>query len=440
MKRILIIFMISLFSLTVFSKTNSETILIKNGTIVPVVGEIIKKGDLLIKEGKIACIGKEILQPKEAKIIDASGMWVYPGFIDSFTHLGLVEIFSIPATMDTRELGKENPELKVAWAINPHSVHFATSRINGTTTALVAPSGGTFPGITALVKMDGWTIDEMLIKDEATSMIDFPTTPRATRASRMGKQEKAKIDMTAKIVEKIKKYLSEARRYHELKKVSEEKGGMPKLVMNAKYEGLKPVIEGKIPVILSVEKAKDIKTAIKFVKEEKLKVIFRGCLQGYKVAKRIANAKIPVIIDSLYTGPCDPEEAYDAQWTNISELVKAGVMICFSSGENVGTAKDLPYHAARAVAFGLKHEDAIKALTINPAKIFGVDDRLGSLEKGKDADLFITTSDPLDVKSEVKYLFINGKSVNLDNWWESQYNKWKKRPNEKAISGNNHIK
>jgi len=146
------------------------------------------------------------------------------------------------------------------------------------------------------------------------------------------------------------------------------------------------------------------------------------------VADKIARAKIPVIIDSLYTGPVDPEEAYDAQWTNVSIMVKAGVTICFSSGGYVGVGKDLPYHAARAVAFGLKHEDALKALTINPAKMFGIDNRLGSLEVGKDADLFVTTGDPLDARSVVKYLFINGKRVNLDNWWETQYKKWKSRP------------
>ena len=428
MKRIFIFTVICLIPLVLVCKTTPGTVLNKKEKIVPVTQETIHPGDLLIKEGKIVRIGKGLPSPEGAEIIDASGMTVYPGFIDAYTHFGLVEISAIASTVDTNEMGKMNPELKVVWAINPHSVHFATNRINGTTSALVAPSGGTFSGITALVKMGGWSIDEMLINDEAASIINFPMTPRETRASRLSKQTKAKIDITVKIVEKIKKYLADARRYHELKKLSTEKGGFPAPGMNAKYEGLKPVLEGKMPVILSVEKAKDIKLAIKFAKEEKLKVIFRGCAQGYKVADKIARAKIPVIIDSLYTGPIEPEEAYDAQWTNVSIMVKAGVTICFSSGGSVGVGKDLPYHAARAVAFGLEHKDAVKALTINPAKIFGIDYRLGSLEVGKDADLFVTTGDPLDARSVVKYLFINGKRVNLDNWWETQYEKWKSRP------------
>jgi imidazolonepropionase-like amidohydrolase len=183
-----------------------------------------------------------------------------------------------------------------------------------------------------------------------------------------------------------------------------------------------------MPAIISVEKAKDIKLAIKFVQDEKIKAIFYGCAQGYMVADKLAEAKIPVILDSLYTGPTDPEEAYDSQWTNAAMLVKAGVNICFSTGNNPADGKNLPYYAARAVAFGLDHDKAVEALTINPARFFGLDNIIGSLEPGKDADLFITTGDPLDCRSVVKYLFIKGKMTDMDNWWETMYRKWEKRP------------
>ncbi len=406
-------------------------ILIKNATIVPVVGETLQRGDLLIEDGKIAVLADEIPAPEGTKILDASELFVYPGFIDGYTHLGLAEIAAIPSTVDVREMGRENPELKVAWAINPHSVHFRTSRINGTTIVLVAPSGGTFPGMSALVKMDGWTIDEMLVREVATSFINFPITPRPPRGARIGPQRETTMDVTSRLVEKIKEYLREARHYLELKKLAaeDEKAGMPDL--NPKYETLAPVLEGTLPVIISVEKAKDIELAIDFVQEEKIKAIFRGCAQGFKVAEKIKEAGIPVIIDDLYTGPSEPEDGYDAPFRNVVELAKAGVTICFSSGVDPSISKDLPYHAARAVAFGLDWKEAIKALTINPAKIFGIDDRVGSIEVGKDADLFITTGDPLDLRSEVKHLFIDGKDIDLSNWWESLYNIWKERPIKK---------
>jgi len=177
-----------------------------------------------------------------------------------------------------------------------------------------------------------------------------------------------------------------------------------------------------------VEKEKDIELALKFIKEEKLKAVFRGCSQGFKVASKIKEAGIPVIIDSLYVGPVEPEDGYDAPFRNVIELVKAGVPICFSSGDDPAAGKDLPYHAARAVAYGLDHEEAIKALTINPARIFGVEDRLGSLETGKDADLFITTGDPLDTRSEVRHLFIGGRHIDMKNYWDGLYEKYQMRP------------
>jgi len=430
-KTVLIAVVIFALSVFILAQTPGNKILIKKATIIPVEGEVLEEADLLIEGGKIAAIGAGISAPPGARVIDAAGMFVYPGFIDGYTHLGLIEIGAIASTVDVREMGKENPELKAAWAINPHSVHFKTSRINGTTAALVAPSGGTFPGISALLKTDGWTIDEMLVKETATSFINFPMSPRATGAEKIATPTETKVDVTAKLVEKIKEYLTEARYYLKLKKLAAEDKNIKAPDPNPKYEALAPVLEGTLPVVISVEKAKDIELAIQFVQEEKINAIFRGCAQGFKVAGKIKEAGIPVIIDNLYTGPSDPEDGYDAPFRNPGELAKAGVLICFSSGSDPASSKDLPYHAARAVAFGLDRDEAIKALTVNPARIFGIDDRVGSLKVGKDADLFITTGDPLDLRSEVKHLFIDGKDVDLDSWWETLYDTWKERPIKK---------
>ncbi|MBP1765998.1 MAG: amidohydrolase, imidazolonepropionase [Candidatus Aminicenantes bacterium] len=400
---------------------------IKNATIVPVAGARLDGGGILVENGKIKAVGKEIQAPADAKVIDASGMFVYPGFIDSYSHFGLVEIAAIAGTSDFREMGKENPELRVVWAINPHSVHFGTGRVTGTTTALVAPAGGTFAGISALVKMDGWTVPEMTFKEAATSFINFPMTPRPVGEG-IAVQSEAKEDVTSKLVDKIRDYLKEARRYLELKKLAAGDPGVKAPEYSARYEALGPVLDGTLPVIISVEKAKDIELAIKFVQDEKLKAVFRGCAQGFKVADKIKQSGIPVIIDSLYAGPSEPEDGYDAPYRNVVELAKAGVLISFSTGDSPAQGKDLPYHAAKAVAFGLPYEEAVKALTINPARIFGVEDRLGSIEPGKDADLIIAAGDPLDMKTEVKQLVINGKAIDMSNWWETLYQKFKSRP------------
>jgi imidazolonepropionase-like amidohydrolase len=432
MKKIAILaVVIAALVLFVLAQPHGDRYLIKNATIIPVEGEPLENADLLIEGGKIAAIGTNVSASDGTTIIDASGMFVYPGFIDGHTHFGLTEVSAITSTVDIREMGKENPELKVAWAINPHSVHFKTSRINGTTTALVAPSGGTYPGMSALVKMDGWTIDEMLVKEVATSFINFPMSPRPTRGARVGPQTQSQVDITAKLVEKIQEYLNEVRHYLKLRKQGAENPDIVAPDLNPKYEALAAVLDGTLPVVISVEKAKDIELAIKFVREEKIKAIFRGCVQGGKVADKIKESGIPVIIDDLYTGPSEPEDGYDAPFRNVGELAEAGVLICFSTGFDPALGKDLTYHAARAVAFGLDRDEAIRALTINPAKIFGIDDRVGSLKVGKDADLFITTGDPLDLRSEVKHLFINGKDMDLGNWWQTLYDTWKERPLKK---------
>ncbi len=408
---------------------NPRVILITNADIHPVVGPRIEKGQILVQDGKIAAIGPSVAAPEGAFVIDAAGLQVYPGIIDGYTHYGLTEIGAIASTVDTREIGKENPELHVTWAINPSSVHFGTGRVNGTTSALVAPQGGTFPGIGALVHMDGWSVPEMTIKDSAVSFINFPMSPRPAGGEGVSSaQQESKVDVTSKLVDKIKDYLKEARRYLKLRK---EAAADPKLAapaLNPKFEALAPVLDGTLPVIISVEKDKDIELAIKFAQDEKLKAIFRGCAQGYKVANKIQKAGIPVIIDSLYMGPIDPEDGYDAPFRNVGLLAKAGVTICFSSGDDVASGKDIVYHAARAVAYGLDHEEALKALTINAAKIFGLDSRLGSLEVGKDADLFITNGDPLDPKSDVKHMIIAGRHIDMKNYWDGLYEKYKARP------------
>ncbi len=426
MKKISILALVLVAAAGLAAETPS-VYLIKNATIHPVTGPAVMGGDLLVEGGKIKAVGKGLQAPPGAEILDAAGLAVYPGFIDAFTHYGLAEIGAISATVDYREMGKENPEARVAWAINPASVHFGTGRTTGTTTALVTPAGGTFPGLSALVKMDGWTLPEMLVREPATSLINFPMTPRPPKEGAAVQQE-AKADVTSKLVQKIKDYLKEARRYLEMKKLAATNPAVPAPAPNPKYEALAPVLDGTLPVIISVEKAKDIELAIKFAKDEKLKAIFRGCAQGYKVAAKIKEAGIPVIIDSLYTSPSEPEDGYDGPYRNVVELAKAGVTICFSSGEDPTAGKDLPYHAAKAVAFGLDREEAIRALTVNPARVFGLEAQLGSLEAGKDADFFLTTGDPLDAKSEVKLMFINGRKIDLANWWEDMYRKWSSRP------------
>lgn len=403
-------------------------ILIRNGHLVPVVGEPIAGGDILVQDGRIAAIGVGLVAPPDARVIDATGLFVYPGFIDAFSTFGLEEISSIAATRDSRELGRDNPELHAAWAINPDTVHIAVSRLNGTTAALVAPAGGTFPGQAALIKMNGWTLPEMLLAEAAATLINFPTTPRPPGEAAIATEEKPKVDLAAKLVERIAGTLDDARAYRRLKDAARRDPALSPPPFNPKYEALQPVLDGERPVIITVEKAKDIELALSFAAQQKLRVILHGCAQGYRVASAIKAAGVPVIVDDLYTGPSEYEDGYDGAWTNVAAMAREGVTLCFSSGSALN-GKDLPTFAARAVAFGMDRNEAIRALTINPARVLGVAHRLGSLEVGKDADLFLTSGDPLQITSVVQTMLIGGEVVDLDaNWWNELYERWSARP------------
>lgn len=437
MKRIYII--LSMFTLAliispanIFSTEYRGSLLVRNATIHTVTGKTLESSDLLVIDGKISKIADSIEAAEGIRVIDAAGMDLYPGFIDAGGQFGMIELWAVSATVDTSELGKFNPELKVTWALNPHSVHIPTGRITGTTTALILPSGGIFSGIGALVKLDGWSLDEMLITDEAATLLNFPKTPR--KIKKEGEKKPLKNPVEKKIKE-IKDYIKEARRYHELKALAAKTPGKIRAISyNPKFEAMKPLLDRERPLIISVQKKVDIENAMKFAKEENLKIILKGCMQGYMIADKIALEKIPVIIDSLYGGfadsqPFEPEEPYDALWANPGKLAKAGVKVCFSTG-SVMSGKDMPYHAARAIAFDMKREDALRALTINAAEILGIADRVGSIEVGKDADFFLCNGDPINLRTEIKQIVIDGKVVDLDSWWEQIRQKWEKRPIE----------
>ncbi len=431
MKKTIVLAALLWMASSLVGQAPAAKILIINATIVPVVGPTIEKGQILIANGKIAALGSRVDNTAGAQVMDAAGMFVYPGWIDAFSRYGLAEIAAISSTVDARELGKENPELRAAWAINPQSVHFGTGRCNGTTTALVAPAGKVFPGLAALVKMDGRTFPEMAVREVAASLINFPVSPRSRGEGGQSKAGESKLDVTAKLVEKIREFLIEARFYLSRREAAKLDRSLAVPDLDPKFEALAPVLAGQLPVIITVEKAKDIELAIRFAREEKLKAILRGCGQGYRVAEKIKASGLPVIIDSLYQDPLEFEDGYDAPFRNVAELAKAGVPLCFSSGEDPSAGKDLTYHAARAVAFGMEHQQAIQALTIGAARILGIDDRLGSLEVGKDADLFICNGDPLDSRTQVTAILINGKPVDMNNWWDQQYRKWKGDPIQK---------
>jgi imidazolonepropionase-like amidohydrolase len=399
---------------------NQEIIAIKGANIIPVVGDDINDGVIIIKNGKIDAIGKNIPIPEDARVIDAKGLFAYPGMIDGFCSLALSEIGSLRATIDYRETGRINPQLKTVEALRPDSIHVPIARANGITTAHIVPTGGLISGQSGLIRLNGWTPEEMIVKSSVAMHIQFPSIPRFRRREAGPREE------SSKQIKELKEILKRARYYQKRKEAAQKDLRVPLPEFDEQLEFLLPVVKGKLPVLISVYADKDIKAAIQFVEDEKLKAIFFGVTEGWKVADEIKKSGIPVVFGSLYAMPSKWEDGYDAIFRNPGVLEKAGVKFAFSSQSST-LAKDLPYHASRAAAFGLDRREALKGVTIYPAQIFGVDDTLGSLEKGKVANIVLADGDILELRTNIKHVFIDGKEVDLSNRYTELLEKFKKR-------------
>ncbi len=411
------------------TEDKTEVTAIVGARIVPVTGPVIESGSILIKDGKIVDIGANISIPSGAKVIEAKGLIAYPGMIDSYSWLGLEEISGVRATVDNRETGRINPQVKAIEALRYDSMHIPIARANGIVAAVVAPSGGLISGQSTLVKLDGWTNREMVIKESLAMIIELPTL-RRSRGEFAGFRGQQPQVTTEKTLDELRQIFQKARMYEKRREAARKNILLPPPDFDEASHFLLPVVKGELPVIFSVHADKDILQTIKFVKEEKIKAIFYGVEQGFKVAKEIKEAGIPCLIGSLYSLPPVWEDGYDALFINPVILNQAGVKIAFSSS-SASAAKDLPYHAAKAAAFGLKPEEALKAVTIYPAEIFGVDKLLGSLEPGKTASIVLADGDLLELGTKIQKVFIDGKEVSLENRYTELLKKFEQREADK---------
>jgi imidazolonepropionase-like amidohydrolase len=395
---------------------------ITNATIVPVVGPRITNGTVVIRDGKIAAVGTGIAVPAGAQVIDARGMFVYPGMIDSGTQLGLVEIGSVPGGQDNQELGQFNPQDNVLSAVNPHSAHIGITRANGVTSVITSAQGGLIQGYAALIDMAGWTPYEMEESGKAAMVMTFPRVGGRGRfgggGGRFGGQQE-NPETQNRQVQELYGYLRNAKAYNERPNPA---------VQNRAYAALGPALKGEMPVVFDVDTEGQIRGVLALADTFKLKVVLRGAQDAWMLADTLAARKIPVVVGPTTQVPSG-DSPYDAVYANPGVLARAGVTIAFQSADGgEGNARNLPYNAALATAYGLDPEEALKAVTINPAKIWGVGDKLGSIEPGKTANLFVTTGDPLDVRSLVKHVFIKGALQPWDDRHTQMYEKFRARP------------
>lgn len=394
---------------------------ITNTTIVPVSGPKVTNGTVVIRDGKIESAGAGVSTPAGATVINGTGLFVYPGLIDSGDRMGLTEIGSVPGGEDTQELGQYNPHNAVISAVNPSSVHIPITRANGVTTVITSAEGGMIQGYAALIDLAGWTADEMAQKGRVAMVMTYPRVGggrgRGFRGG--GPQQGDAAETQNRQVTELITYLREARAYNA------RPNPVPQHLAHA---ALGPVLRGEVPVIFDVQTEGQIRGVLALADSFKLKVVLRGATESWMLADTLAARKIPVIVGPLTAVP-EGDAPYDAVYAYPGVLAKAGVQIAFQTNDGgEGDARNLPYNAALATAYGLDPEEALRAITINPARIWGVADRVGTIEPGKVANLFVTTGDPLDVRSQVRHVFIRGQLQPWDDRHTQEYQKFRARP------------
>jgi imidazolonepropionase-like amidohydrolase len=418
----------TLSAATIGAQTQMPTYIIRGGTVVPVVGAQIPNGVVVISGGKIQAVGANVQAPQGATVIDATGLFVYPGMIDAGTTIGLTEIGSVPGSTDTREIGDFNPQDVALTAVNAHSELVPIARVNGVTSVVTSATGALMSGYAALVDLWGWTPDEMAVKPRVAQVMSYPSTGGGGRGGGgFGGRGQADggADAMSRQVRALRDFLADARSYAEVKaRTPANSPNAPRV--NQAMESLMPLLKGEVPAIFDVSSVDQIRGVLALADTFKLKVILRGARDAWRIADTLAARGIPVIIGPTTQAP-GPDDPYDMLYAQPGVLVKAGVKIAFQTS-SASDVRNLPYNAALATAYGLDMDEAIKAVTINPAQMLGVADRLGSLEAGKVANVFVTTGNPLDVRSTVKHLFIRGQQIDLTDKHTKLYEQFKARP------------
>lgn len=408
-----------------------------NGTVYPVSGPAIRGGTVVVEDGKITAVGRDVSIPSDAKRIEVGGKSIYPGFIDAGANIGLNEVSPIAQMNDSSEFGENQPDLNARTAIWPESVYFGTARMNGITHSLCRPVGGVISGQAAFIQHDGKTVEEIGIGNRAALSINFPTVitykdlatdfaccsvdswtaigsswlegrvPTHLHDKDMAGFVVAESELPARIKE-LDTYISNARDYL----------AGPRFPRDERYEAMEPYVRRQKPVLLRVRNAATIRAAVDFAKRNRLNVILGGANDAWKEADLLARERIPVIIEPAgrvalgANSPTADWDPYDAPYAAAGILARAGVVFAFESADN-SASMNLANRAGQSCAYGLKPEDAIKALTLNAAKIFGQDKLRGSIEAGKMADLIVVDGDPLEMASQVQMAFIAGQPVEL---------------------------
>jgi imidazolonepropionase-like amidohydrolase len=418
----------------------AQTLLLKNATVHPVSGPALSPGDVLLENGKVVQVGH--LDVQADKVVDLTGQHLYPGLLLLNTALGLSEIEAVRATADYEEVGQFVPEVQSWVAVNPDSELLPVARANGIAFFEPTPEGSMIAGQSGLMVNDGWTTEEMVFKKPAALHVYWPSMEISAaggrgggggRRGRPGGSSEERVKERERKIKELADFFADARAYAQARDAAKTNGAQDP-GLNPPWEAMRPYLRGERPIMVHAEELRQIKSALQWAETNNYKIVIVGGRDAWKVAGLLAKKSVPVIYDDIYSLPLSEAESYDIHFKAPELLRQAGVKVALSL--TTGTfdapfARNLPYVASQAVAFGLPPEEALKAMTLYPAQILGVEDRLGTIEPGKDATLFACSGDILDLRANLTHLWMAGREVSLDNRHARLYEKYRNRPKAK---------
>ncbi len=410
------------------STTHAETLLLRGATVHTVAQGTLTPGDVLVRDGKIATVAARIDEAAD-RTVDLTGLHLFPGLIAAATDLGLVEIDAVRATVDGREAGAFTPEVESWLAVNPDSELIPVARANGLTHFVPVPQGKLLAGTSGLVATHGWTTEEMVVRRRTAMHLFWPDQALTIPGPNAPKKTKP-LDEQARerreTVRSIEQFFADAEAWEK------RPAGSPAVPA---WEALRPVLSGEIPLMIHASGQREIRTALKWSESHpRVRIVLVGGRDAWMFADELARRKVAVIYTETFTLPPLGSDAYDVQFRAPGILHQAGVTVAIATGltdMNAALQRNLPYLAAQAAAFGLPSDAALAALTLVPAQLHGVADRLGSIEPGKDATFFAATGDILDIRSEVKRLWMSGTEQSLESRHTRLSERYRARPKAK---------
>ena len=407
----------------------AEVVVLRGATVHPVSGPDLPGATVVLDGERIAAVGPGVEPPSGARLVDVAGLHVYPGLIDANTVLGLVEITSVSGTVDVNETGDLNPNARAEVALNADSDLLPVTRAGGVLVAMSCLRGGLIAGTAAVFRLHGWNWEDMTVRAPVGMLVNWPRM-RVDRSADARPPVDEQVQERDARLRLLREAFANARAYFKAHGAEGEKG-IPAHQRDPRWEALGPVLRGEIPVLVAADDASQIRAALRWAQEEKVRLVLLSGGDVADFAAELARLRVPVILDPAWTLPQRHWEPYDEPFTIAARLHAAGVRFCFSTGGSsfgASNSRNLPHHAAVAVAHGLPREAALQAMTAWSAEILGVGDRLGTLEAGKEATLLVTDGDPLDIRTHVVRAFIAGHEVSLENRQTRLWEKYRSRP------------